>query len=507
MMTAKSIRAWHTILWLPALLLLLLAMSPVKAANYSLEIIQPQPNLDTRNRFYKAYPGLEYNVRLAVIGGDYPYRYELVSGPSGMNIDGRGEITWPSPAEGSSAYPVSVRVTDSAGATRSVDWTITVTTNGFLFVDAVNGTSAAQGGTGTRSNPWKTMKDVYGGDDYNSKHSDHHPGAFVYWRAGTYGLDAYIEDCPGECRVPWTNRKPLVWLAYPGETPQINFNLQGHGDAYISFYSGITNLYLDGFDFNNNHNTRGKTIGMSPDGNTVVRRNIFRGLTNGWDGGNNSLLFYAGGSGQYHAIQDNVSYDNAQVTGYWLLGYKNPKTLVENNDISTIGSHPISPKSGTTMWFIRGNYLHNNALNSINLQYSTAYGDYGDIEISYNLITAGGGKVLINNNQPDGGPAYIYRNTIVEEVRMSRVTSTNGPFYFLNNVIVNETSHPDKIDLYNIEEPSRLIIEDNLTGSESDNIVDDQGNLTSDYKSYLGTHGHQIGDQLAPPQQVRLVTR
>jgi hypothetical protein len=57
-----------------------------------------------------------------------------------------------------------------------------VTTDGFLFVDAVNGTPAAQGGTGTRSNPWKTMKDVYGGDDYNSKWADHHPGAFVYWR-------------------------------------------------------------------------------------------------------------------------------------------------------------------------------------------------------------------------------------------------------------------------------------------------------------------------------------
>jgi hypothetical protein len=79
------------------------------------------------------------------------------------------------------------------------------------------------------------MKDVYGGNDYNSKHSDHHPGAFVYWRAGTYGIDAYVEDCPSECRVPWSNRRPLVWLAYPGETPEINFNLAGHGDAYIPF--------------------------------------------------------------------------------------------------------------------------------------------------------------------------------------------------------------------------------------------------------------------------------
>jgi hypothetical protein len=119
MMTLKSIRAWHTILWLPALLLLLLAISPVKAANYSLEIIQPQPNLNTQNRFYKAYPGLEYNVRMAVAGGDILTGSNSFPVPSGMNIDGRGEITWPNPTEASSPHSVSVRVTDSEGTTRN----------------------------------------------------------------------------------------------------------------------------------------------------------------------------------------------------------------------------------------------------------------------------------------------------------------------------------------------------------------------------------------------------
>jgi hypothetical protein len=204
-----------------------------------------------------------------------------------------------------------------------------------------------------------------------------------------------------------------------------------------------------------------------------------------------------------------VSYDNAQVNGYWLLGYQSPRALVENNEVSTIGAHPISPKAGTTMWFIRGNYLHNNATNSINFQYSNT-GDInsGNIEISYNLVTSGGGKVRINSNSTSNGdPVYVFRNTFMDEVDVSKVTSTNGAFRFYNNVIVNETSHPDKIQRNSIEDPSRLIVSDNLVGSSSDNIVDDHGNLTSAYKSYLGTRGHQIGDQLAPPQQVRLVTR
>ena len=42
------------------------------ASNYPLEILQPEAGLENlveTNRFYKAYPGLEYNVRIGVIGG------------------------------------------------------------------------------------------------------------------------------------------------------------------------------------------------------------------------------------------------------------------------------------------------------------------------------------------------------------------------------------------------------------------------------------------------------
>ncbi|MDF1881835.1 hypothetical protein JHD50_11080, partial [Sulfurimonas sp. MAG313] len=67
--------------------LLLLLSIGLSAANYPLEIIQPQANLDIKNRFYKAYPGLVYDVRLAVIGGAFPYSFILESGPTGMSID------------------------------------------------------------------------------------------------------------------------------------------------------------------------------------------------------------------------------------------------------------------------------------------------------------------------------------------------------------------------------------------------------------------------------------
>ena len=43
----------------------------------------------------KAYPGIEYNYRLGIKGGEYPYRFALRHGPSGMVVDSiTGEIKW-----------------------------------------------------------------------------------------------------------------------------------------------------------------------------------------------------------------------------------------------------------------------------------------------------------------------------------------------------------------------------------------------------------------------------
>ena len=121
---------------------LFLTLTPTvsHSANYPLEITQPQAGLDTTNRFYKAYPGLEYNIRLAVISGSYPYVHELTTAPTGMTIDATtGEIQWDNPTTSGSPHSVTAKVTDSDSSTDTGSWTITVTTDGFYFLDAVNG--------------------------------------------------------------------------------------------------------------------------------------------------------------------------------------------------------------------------------------------------------------------------------------------------------------------------------------------------------------------------------
>ncbi len=475
--------------------LFLIGIASSIAANLPFEIFQPQPNLDVKNRFYKAYPGLEYNVRLAVAGGQFPYQFTLVTAPSGMTIDTRGEVSWPNPTESDTPYQVTTSVTDSEGASQSVSWTITVTTTGFLFVDAINGTATDQGGTGTRSNPWKTMKDVYGGDDYDSKWANHHPGAFVYWREGEYILDAFFENNQVHedgFRVPWSGRKPLVWITYPGETPEINFNSDGR-DAYIFFYDEVENLYLDGFDFNLNGNYRGKGIAVGMNGNITVRKNIFKGLTNCANGSNNSHLFFTGGMGEYTSVQDNIASESC---GYWLLGYDAPKTLVENNHITGDMPLPIGPKYNIQNWTIRGNYIQGQPAAEKGAIWLQNGGYFADIEINFNLIQTSGSDdytVHLLTSNP-GGSVYVNRNTLVGHTGASWFRSTQGPYVFSQNVIINNHSSPDKITrrYFDEDDEGQLVVSDNLVGDVSDNIVDSNGELMPDYAHFIGSRGHQL---------------
>lgn len=492
----KLSRGVHLFKGFLAFVLLSMLSGQSIAANFPLEIIQPQPNLDTKNRFYKAYPGFEYNVRLGVIGGEFPFRFELITAPSGMTIDSRGEISWANPATSASPYNVTAKVTDAESNTRTVSWTITVTTSGFRFIDAINGKSVAQGGSGTFANPWKSMKDMYEGDVYTSKAARSYSGEFLYWRAGRYTMDAYKENSGS--RVPIVgNFKPQVWLAYPGEKPVLDL-----GAAHLVIYAGGTDLYFDGleFDINGNQSRMGIQIDSSAS-RVTFRRNKLYGITNATTGGNGSLIFISHADvGDYYTIQDNEFHDVGN-NGYGILGYWARNVLVENNTLHNINQHPISPKGGTERWFIRGNHMYNNPTYSINVQYAGAKGvNSGNIEISYNLVDAGGGMVNMNSALFSVGyPMYMFRNTFLDGILQNKVTSTNGMFYWYDNVIVNETSYPDKIERNLIEEPARLSVTDNLTGNASDNIVDADGYLTLNYSKYIGLRGHQIGKRPAAP--------
>lgn len=470
------------------------------ASNYPLEILQPQADLNTNNRFYKAYPGLEYNVRMAVIGGEYPLTYSLTTAPSGMTINRTtGEIDWPKPSKSTTPYDVTATVTDAENTTETVSWTIFVTKDGFLFVDAVNGTPAEEGGTGTIGNPWKSMKDMYGGDSKYTRIHAFHPGEFVYWRAGTYRMDIPLtHDVNEGYRAAFIkDYKPQVWLAYPGDEQPV----MQQDTAYLFFGNSGRDLYLDGLAFKSDGNLRGMGLNIaSSKSNVVVRRSEFSGITGGYQGGNNALIFIKKwGVGENFTFQDNIFRDVD--TGYALLNYDTTGVLVEDNLFKNIGDHPVGMKFNSKRWDVRGNRFRDNPRNSVELHYEGAEKSFysGDIEIRFNAIENGGGRININQGfQKKGVPVYIYRNTIIDDAEQKYATTTNGPFYWYNNVIINDSTSTDKIDLTHIKDQSRVIVKDNLTGSLSDMIVDSQGNLTEEYADFIGRRGYQLGNQPSP---------
>lgn len=196
----------------------------------ALTIIGPYAGLSTANRYYMQYPGILYRVPVLAYGGAWPYQYE-VTGPSGMTVGQHygdtdyGIINWSNPTTGT--HSCTVTVTDQLGVTASVTWTLTVQTANFIFIDSVNGhPSSANGGTGTGtlSNPFKTLDDWYSGAAGSSgstsarKNDTTYSGYFVYYRAGSYAC-VPIETADTGMRMPCVSgNKPKVHLGYPEET-------------------------------------------------------------------------------------------------------------------------------------------------------------------------------------------------------------------------------------------------------------------------------------------------
>jgi Putative Ig domain len=481
--------------WVAAGLLavLLLATGNVShAATYALAIDQPQAGLTTTNRYYKAYPGLTYDVAIAAVGGKYPYTYTLPASPSGMTVNSStGEISWPSPTASGTPYAVTAQVTDSAGTTTKVSWTITVTTAGFVFVDAVNGKTAASGGNGSAASPFKTIADFY-----LTKYDTTYKGQFVYFKSGTYSTaTAPLEDSPPRIALEGA-AKPLVWLAYPGQTPVMDTS-----GAYICIYSGEDNVYFEGLSIQNFAQNFGVRIDSSGN-NVVFRNNTFSNLpaSAGGVGSNASALMIAdgGGIGNNWAILTNT-FTNITGVGYGLLGYATNNTLVQGNTFTNFGNVQniaIGPKDSNTMWFIRNNRINISQGQGIWIDTYTVLQNNANFEISYNLVQVGSGYTFWLGQQAGGyGPVTSFRNTYVgATVEVDNLTSSDGPVTFTNDVIVSSSGSVAAAV------SSLLSLSTDLTGTSSTGIVDSSGNLAGNYTKYLGIDGYQqTGSSSAPP--------
>jgi hypothetical protein len=519
----------------------LMAPATVHAANYPLELAMPRaantspasgmPAISPNHRIFWAYPGLEYNIRPVVVGGLYPYTFSISNAPAGMTIDARtGLIRWPSPPSSGSVTP-TITVRDSENTTVSSPWTITVDASRFIFLDSVNGREfdAANPGTGTISNPFRRIRDLYSGSVYASKTISTHVNKIAYFRTGTYFIDGYIEDAnpsggyAGRMAVLDT-AKPVAWIAYPGETatidgqctgvsPQIGTRPCNYG-VHIAMYGNGNNTYIDALRFRNMSVHAFRTAGT---GNyQVFRRNQMNLLGPTLPGVNEGFITtITSGSqqmGAYLTIQDNV-FENID-RGSCVKLYTTQRTLIEDNVCRNVYDSVGNDSEG---FALKGGPLFRITVRNNNIYDIDQKGIGGNMnqlqsaELLYNRISNARLNALDINQDGLAGPVWVYRNTIVGQAKVRNTDTTDGPFYFQNNVIIN--SDPGSHIVVEGSTPSRVIGSNNLVGAASGGIVDGNLNLTSAYASYVGTHGYQTsgstgGGGTAPstPQNVRIVS-
>jgi len=218
----------------------------------------------------KAYPGLEYSMRPAIKGGEYPYAFILAKAPAGMKIDARsGAITWTAPkAEG--VHGVEIVVKDSSGREAAQTFDLAVSKAGFYFVGPAGDDSA----DGSVEKPWKTvMRAARPPEGFSYPQN-----AVVVLRGGEYKVQTpALPGKKNENVLALDARSPKYWLAYRGEKPVIDLgwsaekqqaahrqqagsgtfteagkepSTQGYGHR-IALTAGCDYLYMDGLEVKN----------------------------------------------------------------------------------------------------------------------------------------------------------------------------------------------------------------------------------------------------------------
>lgn len=472
----------------------------VEPARYPLELVLPReagsapspedgtPTVSDAHRIYHAYPGLEYNIRSVVLGGSYPFQFQLSEAPDGMTINARtGEIRWPNPS-GTRARP-TITLTDAEGTARTSSWEIRIGTNGFHFVDSKNGNDS---NTGSRESPWKTLKAIKA----NSSQ-----GGIVYFRTGTYdtaALEPTGDNESGWRRAEFNGRVHSVqWIGYPGESPVIDNGYRNDRERgwFLRLQGATSNpVYVDGLEF-----VKARHIGLqfvSGVGDfAVFRRLAFHQIHEAIDGANSAGIMTLTNPQRpswYSAFQDLDFHHNA-CGG--IKQYSQRKLLWEDCRFRDSGIGP-DLKADISRFEVRHcEFLGNSEIRA---------GLFGNMhpargrditgEIRYNrMLCLRPEQIAMDVNQ-DGlaNEIHVYRNTFVGLVRVLNTDSADGPFRFERNVIVSDESGRERISFERVSDASRVVAKDNLTGPTSSQIVDPEGKLHGKYKSFMGQRGHEI---------------
>lgn len=388
----------------------------------------------------KAHPGVLYDFRLGVIGGEYPYKFELIEAPEGMIIDTvTGAILWNAPSSPSTTNAVDVKITDKKNDTLRHAWNIEVTATGFYFVDSLNGNDD---NTGAIAAPFQTFDKAY---------KSLTKGDIVYLRDGTYHTDsgATFEGIHYPKMILLTNKTPQAWLGFPGETVRLN------GQFTDTVPSGIANFNLVIDD-------KAEPAGM-------ILQNI-KFVNSGYHtiaiwSANRAIVRKCSFSPMSTSGAENPSYIYSSATGGDIQSMPRKRVIIQENEMAGLKTNNAGAASvfyDIERLLYEDNYIHNIEGNGINIKqkgyYCTVRNNIIDsmvapivlmaqngseaIDVGYNLLTRASERALFVGYQMGFmKDIFIHHNTFTDAVmfRHNLQTSPESKNYnFYNNIVKTE---------------------------------------------------------------------
>lgn len=401
--------------------LMALAFSPSATADDFADRSTPAPLKFISFDVPRAYPGLPYTTRMAVLGGDCPYTFVLVKGPDGAQMTpDRGEVLWTPKREDESAA-FEVKMTDASGKSVTKSWTVKVTKAGFHFVSP----TGDDNGDGSLEKPWKTVQHAI---------NQARGTGTIYLREGVYRERSRPKDSPGgydeysllvglamydlHHQQP-TARNPFVLASYPGEHAVVEPGAEDvTGIQVMSPYVVIQDLEL--------RNHRQTALSVANFG--VVRGceiHAVRGTTS------NCQAIYAPHGADEFVLQDCHLYDVRQpampthANGVCL--YRIHDGLFEDNHVHDCDSNGMIDKDGGRGNEFRGNVVHDCGTGIFVMGQS----QHHDIRIYDNLVygcrvndTEPGGGIRVGNHEHGVFSTRVHHNTVIGGLAISRATDT-----------------------------------------------------------------------------------
>ena len=464
--------------------------------------IFPRPDSETQShaRHRWAHPDFRYEIPIGVQGGAWPFKYEIINGPSGATIGqyygdpDYGVLKWDPAVGDSGTKTFTVRVTDQELNTVDLTWTTTIDANQFVFVDA----SAASTGSGTITSPLKTFADWYRGS-VDATDATYH-NKIVVFRSGNYTATGSAAN-GGNVRLESAYKTPSL-IGYPNEL----VNIDCSSAVFFVADGGMSDLFVSNINFNNARadvsNSHFWWI-IDRTERVTFWNNTFDTLSDGTVGTDNPCGIFVSNTGyekNYYLYKGNTfkNFSNAGSNGSFIDMYRVFYVLIEENHCrDSTPQYGIWAKYSVAYVTIRANMMENVRAGIVLGYGGTPSGPPHDHEVCWNKVVISETywdtithSFIVRKAADDAYNTthyntYIYRNTFIGGTAYTWGVG-NDPFNTDGNVV---ESH----DLTRWRTYEQETVIPNLTGGLTSGLTDNAGNLAGANRvQYIGTRGYEV---------------